>query len=256
MNADSDIAHPDLKTFSVEVLDPESGLFVSLTGGGNGAIMLGDDVIAAAPIPAGGLDPLSDGAPLSLETERGELEVEIGPAGEPIVFEGGLTGRREARLIEVKGKLVEGDRTIALDCSGVLHARTEEPAHGTLRRDLTVILADGGLLCVAAARPAGSDRHSEEEAVAAISHPGGYIEFEEALLSTEYDGAGRQHRATLELWPASDDVAVLHGAGTVVSGCTAKLASGVVNTALFRWSLDGHLGLGRYEITRPAKVAA
>ncbi|MDQ2621984.1 MAG: hypothetical protein M3Y45_02985 [Actinomycetota bacterium] len=246
----------DLKTFSVEVLDPESGLFVSLTAGGNGAIMLGDDVIGAAPIPAGGLDPLSAGAPLSLETEHGELEVEIGPAGDPILFEGGLTGRREARLIEVSGRLVEGDRTIELECAGVLHAREDEPPAGSTRRDLTVILADGGLLCVAAAGPVGSERHSEEESVAAISHPGGYLEFEEALISTEYDGAGRQYRASLELWPASGDVAVLHGAGTVISGCTARLPSGVVNTALFRWSLDGHLGMGRYEITRPVKDAA
>lgn len=246
----------DLKTFSVEVLDPESGLFVSLTAGGNGAIMLGEDVIAAAPIPAGGLDPLSIGAPLSLETERGELEVEIGPAGEPIVFEAELTGRREARLVEVKGRLVEGERRIDLDCAGVLHAREADPPPNSTRRDLTVILEDGGLLCVAAAGPAGSERHSEEEAVAAISHPGGYIEFDEVLLSTEYDGAGRQTRASLELWPATEHVAVLHGAGTAVSGCTAKLSSGVVNTALFHWSLDGHAGRGRYEITRPAGVPA
>lgn len=246
----------ELTASSVEVLDPESGLFVSLTAGGSGAIMLGEDVVAAAPIPAGGLDPLSAGAPLLLETERGRLEVELGPTGEPIVFAGELTGRREARLVEIEGELVEGDRTVRLDCSGVLHSRAEEPDAGSLRRDLTVILADGGLLCVATARPAGSDRHSEEEAVAAISHPGGYIEFEEALISTEYDEAGRQRRATLELWPATDQVAVLHGAGSVVTGCTAKLASGVVNTALFRWSLDGHLGMGRYEITRPAGTAA
>jgi hypothetical protein len=118
------------------------------------------------------------------------------------------------------------------------------------------VLSDGGLICVAAARDFEAGVHGDEEAVAAISHPGGYIEFEEALISTEYDGAGRQRRATLELWPESEDVAPLHGAGTVVSGCTAKVDGSRINTALFRWSLDGHTGLGRYEIRSETERAS
>jgi len=250
LNADPAEPAVDLTVFSVELVDPESGLFVSLTAAGNGAVVLDGDVIAAAPIPAGGLDPLSAGAPLSLETEHGSLEVELGPAGEPIAFAGGPTGRREARPVEIAGELVERGRTIPLRCPGVVHARAGGPEPGALRRDLTVMLADGGLLCVAATGPAGAG-HDDEETVAAISHPGGYIEFEEALVSTEYDGAGRQQRATLELRPESADIAVLHGAGSAIAGCTARLADGTVNTALFHWSLDGHEGLGRYEITRP-----
>lgn len=237
-----------MKTHSVEILDPESGLFVSLTNGGSGAIMIGDDVIAAAPIPEGGLDRLSDG-PLTLETDRGSLEVQIASEGEPIVFDGDLTGKREARLAGMSGTLVDQGKTVGLDCSGVLHSREDAGRPTELTRDLTMILADGGLICVATAASPGTTKHSEEEAVAAVSHPRGYIEFAEVLLSTEYDGAGRQVRATLELWPASDEIAVLSGAGSVVSGCTATVGARQINTALFRWSLDGHLGLGRYEIS-------
>ncbi|MDQ5894524.1 MAG: hypothetical protein QG596_785 [Actinomycetota bacterium] len=245
-----------MKTKSIEILDPESGLFVSLTAGGNGAIMLGEDVIAAAPIPGGGLDPLVDGAPLELETEHGELAVSIASTGEPISFDGELTGRREASLVETKGKLVHRGEEIDLDCRGVLHRRGEETSGGvSLTRDATIILSDGGLICVTSAAPEGDINHGDEETVAAITHPGGYIAFDEVLLSTEYDSAGRQRRATLELWPATDDVAALHGAGSVVTGCTAKIGGAIVNTALFRWSLDGHLGLGRYEVTRPTAVA-
>lgn len=239
-----------MKTSSIEIIDPESSLFVSLTNGGSGAIMLGQHVLAAAPIPENGLDRLSDG-PLELETERGSLAVEIESQGEPIAIEGSLTASREARLVRIRGELVEGERTIELDCPGVLHARSDsgEAALATgLSRELTIVLSDGGLICAATARESGSERHSSEEAVAAISHPGGYIEFEQVLLSTEYDEAGRQRRATLELWPESDEIAALHGAGTVISGCTAKVAGATINTALFRWSLDGHTGLGRYEI--------
>ncbi|MBN8866814.1 MAG: hypothetical protein J0H98_04620 [Solirubrobacterales bacterium] len=246
-----------VKTKSIEILDPESGLFVSLTAGGNGAIMLGEDVIAAAPIPAGGLDPLVDGSPLELETEHGSLAVQVASTGEPISFDGPFTGRREASLVEIKGELIDHGERIALDCNGVLHRREEDrPDTPRLSRDATIILADGGLICVASTAPDDRGHHGDEETVAAITHPGGYIEFDEVLLSTEYDAAGRQRRATLELWPATDEVAALHGAGTVVAGCTAKIDGQVVNTALFRWSLDGHLGLGRYEIARPVAVPA
>lgn len=245
-----------MKTKSIEILDPESGLFVSLTSGGNGAIMLGEDVIAAAPIPAGGLDPLVDGSPLELETEHGELAVSITSTGEPISFDGELTGQREASLVETRGKLVHRGEEINLDCRGVLHRKgDEDPAAAGLTRDATIILADGGLICVTSSAPGGDVNHGDEETIAAITHPGGYIAFDEVLLSTEYDSAGRQRRATLELWPATDEVAALHGAGSVVTGCTAKIGGKTVNTALFRWSLDGHLGLGRYEVTRPTAVA-
>lgn len=245
-----------MKTKSIEILDPESGLFVSLTAGGNGAVMLGDDVVAAAPIPVGGLDPLVDGAPLELETEHGELSVSVSSTGEPIRFNGELTGKREASLIETRGRLSHNGENFDLDCRGVLHRREDDsPESPHLTREATIILSDGGLICLASTAPGGDFNHGDEETVAAITHPGGYIEFDEVLLSTEYDSAGRQHRTTLELWPATDDVAALHGAGSAVTGCTAKIGGSVVNTALFRWSLDGHLGLGRYEITRPSEVA-
>jgi hypothetical protein len=244
-----------VKTSSIEIIDPESNLFVSLTSGGSGAIMLGQHVLAAAPIPADGLDRLSDG-PLELETERGSLSVSIESRGDPITIGGSLTGNREARLVRIRGELIEGERTIGLDCPGVLHSRAEPATAGTgLSRELTIVLSDGGLICVATAREPGSERHSAEESVAAISHPGGYIEFEQVLLSTEYDEAGRQRRATLELWPESDEIAALNGAGSAISGCTAKVAGARINTALFRWSLDGHTGLGRYEIRSPGDQA-
>jgi len=244
-----------LKTRSIEIVDPESELFVSLTAGGSGAIMLGQHVLAAAPIPEAGLDGLADG-PLELETERGSLSVAIESRGEPIVIEGELIGRRESRLVRIRGELVEGQRTIELDCPGVLHGREGGSAGPSLTRDLTVVLSDGGLVCVAAVRGEDSGVHGDEEAVAAISHPGGYIEFEQALISTEYNGAGRQRRATIELWPESEQIAALHGAGSVISGCTAKVGPARINTALFRWSLDGHTGLGRYEIRTATDVEA
>lgn len=236
---------------SIEVFDPGSGFFLSLTAGGNGAVMLAADVIAASPIPADGLNSFGDGTPLSLETERGQLELELSRTGEPIRFAGTLTGEREASRAEVRGTLTDNGTETPIGGHGVIHSAVRLPDPQALRRDLTVMLDEGGLLLVASAGPAGSWCHGEEETVAAISHPGGYLEFDRALVSTESDAAGRQQRASLELWPAAEDVAVLHGAGYSLAGCTARLSSATVNTAQFRWSLDGHAGTGRYELTRP-----
>lgn len=247
---------------SIEVFDPGSELFVSLTAGGGGTVILGSEVIAASPIPEDGLATFDPGTPLSLETERGELAVELEAEGEPIRLGGTLTGEWEIRRAVAHGLLSlepsgsgpsDRERQVRIDGHGVIHSASRLPSPRSLRRDLTVMLDEGGLLSVAAAGPEGSWCHGEEEVVAAISHPGGALEFGRALISTESDPAGRQQRATLELWPASEDVAVLHGAGHSIAGCTARLADAEVKTALFRWSLDGHLGSGRYELIRPRR---
>jgi len=236
---------------SVELLDREAGVYISLTAGGNGAVMLRGQVAAAAPIPDDGLAALGPGIPLTLETAQGELEVSFEPAGEPIRFDGPLVGERIVWPARAQGQLSEHGNTKAISGSGVIHTASRLPASGSLRRDVTVMLDDGGLLCIATAGRQGSHDHGEEDGVAALSHPGGHFDFERVLLSTETDAAGRQRRATIELKPDREDVAVLHGAGRSHCGCTARLPGGSVNTALFDWQVDGHTGTGRYELTRP-----
>lgn len=241
---------------SVELLDRESGVYISLTAGGNGAVMLRGQVAAAAPIPDDGLAALGPGTPLTLETAQGELEVSFEVAGEPIQLAGPLIGERTVWPARVQGRLSEHGDTKAISGPGVIHTASRLPAPGSLRRDLTVMLEDGGLLCVAVAGPEGASDHGQEEGAAALSHPGGYFAFGQVLLSTEADAAGRQRRATIELKPDRDNVAVLHGAGRSHCGCTARLPGGSVNTALFDWQLDGHSGTGRYELTRPNPEAS
>ena len=47
--------------------------------------------------------------------------------------------------------------------------------------------------------------HGEEEAAAWLLERRGTVTFGEALLSTQYDGAGDPTRAGLELWPEDED---------------------------------------------------
>jgi len=81
------------------------------------------------------------------------------------------------------------------------------------RRSIGIVFSDGGLLALTSALPPQGVEHGEEEIAAVLCDPDAApIEFEEALLSTEYGEDGVHRRATLELWLTADDARPLRGA--------------------------------------------
>jgi hypothetical protein len=121
-----------------------------------------------------------------------------------------------------------------------------------LRRSIGIVFSDGGLLAVTSALPAGAREHGEEEIAAVLCDPdAGPLAFEEALLSTEYGEDGVQRRASLELWPDTEDARPLRGAGTLISSASVKRGELNAEIAFFRWSVEGREGLGTYEVARP-----
>jgi hypothetical protein len=120
-----------------------------------------------------------------------------------------------------------------------------------LRRTIGIVFSDGGLLALTSTLPEGAVEHGEEEIAAVLCDPDAApVEFDEALLSTEYGEDGVQRRATLELWPDADDGRPLRGAGTLINSISVR--RGALNTeiAFFRWSVEGREGLGHYEVAR------
>ena len=73
-----------------------------------------------------------------------------------------------------------------------------------------------------------------------------------AALSTTYDDAGRQRRAGLELWRDEDSEYPRRAAGEVVCGTTFELGALRLDTAFFRWRMEGREGVGRYDLLRRA----
>lgn len=121
-----------------------------------------------------------------------------------------------------------------------------------LRRSIGIVFADGGLLALTSALPAGAGEHGEEEIAAVLCDPDGApVSFDEALLSTEYGEDGVQRRATLELWPNAEDGRPLRGAGTLISSSSVRRPGLSAEIAFFRWSVEGREGLGHYEVARP-----
>lgn len=121
-----------------------------------------------------------------------------------------------------------------------------------LRRSIGIVFSDGGLLAITSALPEGAREHGEEEVAAVLCDPdAGPLAFEEALLSTEYGEDGVQRRATLELWPQTEDAQPLRGAGALISSTSVERGSLNAEIAFFRWSVEGREGLGIYEVARP-----
>lgn len=120
-----------------------------------------------------------------------------------------------------------------------------------MRRSISVVFADGGLLALSAARPAGGRGHGDETVAAVLCGPDGApVDVSEALLSTEYGPDGVQRRATLELWLDGEEGAPVRGAGSLISASEISHPGLTGTIAFFRWALEGREGLGHYEILR------
>ena len=120
-----------------------------------------------------------------------------------------------------------------------------------VRRSIGIVFSDGGLLALTSTMPADGREHGDEEVAAVLSDPVGTPQtFEEALLSTEYGEDGVQRRATLELWPDTDELQPLRGAGTLIDAVEVKRDGFDSRIAFFRWSVEGREGLGTYEVSR------
>jgi hypothetical protein len=120
-----------------------------------------------------------------------------------------------------------------------------------LRRSIGIVFSDGGLLAITSSLPARAGEHGDEDVAAVLCDPDAApIQFDEALLSTEYGEDGVQRRVSLELWPDAEDSRPLRGAGTLISSVSVRRGSLNAEIAFFRWSIEGREGLGTYEVAR------
>lgn len=103
---------------------------------------------------------------------------------------------------------------------------------------------------------ASSAKHHADEAVAATLVTGGApIEVAEPLLSTTYDGDGRQRHAGLELWLDDEGGFPYRAAGEVLCGTTLDLGRLRLDAAFFAWRAEGRTGVGRYDVLRRSDAA-
>ncbi|MGB2711848.1 MAG: hypothetical protein WBC33_10060, partial [Conexibacter sp.] len=179
--------------------------------------------------------------------------------GEPVELGEGALGTSAAdlhgyeQLCRVSGHVRAGKRGWELDCRGQRGHQWGAPdwERIALARTLAVWLDDDRGIALAAMRPHAAAGHEQElvgaallgEQTATIADP---------RLSTTLNAAGCQRRAGLELWIGDESPIPLYGAGEAVCGTTLDLGRLRLDAAFFHWHVDGHSGVGRYDVLQRA----
>ena len=239
--------------------DPESGISATLRPYGSAVVWDHDEVLAASAEAEAQVEKSEAAANLRLELDGASLRLELAPLAAPLALGGEEPGAEALTVCRMLGELDAGGRTRSISCLGIRSdGGSGEGVDAALTRSIAVVFGDGGILALDAVRPRGAETHAEEEVIAAYADPEGIsTPFAETLLSTQYDGDGRQVRATLELW-SEEETAISRGrraAGTIVCGTSLALGERRLDLAIFRWSMDGTPGLGRYEVLSGAADA-
>jgi hypothetical protein len=119
-----------------------------------------------------------------------------------------------------------------------------------LTRSVGAWLDDGTGVVIACVRGPGAQSHADEATWAAVLDAQRVRRIDDPRLSTTTDAAGRQIRAGLELWADGDDEFTFRGTGEAVAGATLDLSGLRLDCAFFRWHVEGHTAIGRYDILR------
>lgn len=216
-----------------------AGLAWSLSGGGG--VLLNDGKFSA-----GGAAITSDRerARVELTVDGQSVEVGLAPRGDSVTGDGGAGSAEAAACMATVRRAGSGQ---SISCPGHATRWSSDPLEGAgVFRHLAIEAAEGALLIVTARGEPGAVGHSSERASAwLIDNTGALAEFEETLISTQYDGEGRPTRFGLELWPA-DEAPPTRVTASLLGGAE----SGHSWAGLFRCHTDGTEGPGGYLLWR------
>jgi len=217
--------------------------------------------VRAAGLSTGALSP-GPGWSVDFGGAHESFALELEALGEPGRVENPTPGREpddglgEDSLCRVRGSVQIADSVIDLDCLGqrVRSSQALDWRRVELTRQVSAWMDDGLAVSLTATRPDGARAHAEETVRALLveGRPPTSSLVSEARLSSTYDDAGRQRRASLELWPAEDSDFPRRVAGTVVCGTSLELGRLRLECAFFRWWMEGREGRGRYDVLRRA----
>jgi hypothetical protein len=238
----------------IELADTASGLRAWLGSGvpgiaDGGAVLIafqGDRLLAAGSSDSGAIELGDDSVHGDASVAGFSLQAQAGGAGE------GSSPRAGTAALEIRGG---GGDERTLECRAVFGELpvSADGAPADLLRSLTALPgADSSGLAAASSRSQGSTDHGAERIAAWLLDPqsGQARRVEEPLLSTQYDEAGVQSRAGLELWVGTEDHLPLRVAGVRRFDTPVELDGWRVSAAFFRWIVEGAETEGSYLIWR------
>jgi hypothetical protein len=211
----------------------ESGGLVMAEGAVSPAQVEFEDKPAAVRLRA-----YADDASVTAELRVHTLVLPAGPGAYP-----------DPRIGEAEVEFEQRCATRSIVCPAQVTRWSSDPLEGNdLVRHLALPLADDGELICVARRQTGATEHGDEEMgawrLSAEEETVG--EFEEVLLSTQYDRKGRPTRVGLELWPRGDELGAMRPAGVAIGAVETERCS----LALLDTSSEGYKGIGSYLIWR------
>ena len=126
-----------------------------------------------------------------------------------------------------------------------------DPTQGaSVFRHIAVEAAEGATIICTAIGAEGISGHAEEKSTGTLRSEGEEVDYEEALISTQYDGSGDPTRFGLELWPVDADQTTRAAATRVSASLLAGARSGDAWAGFFRCHTDGVEGFGTYLLWR------
>jgi hypothetical protein len=211
--------------------------------GDPGALLLagGEATPASFAIEQGG-----DAATLEVSAGDRTVECTLTPRSAPLALPA-PTASLSVSMCKAEARL-DGETVL---CTGEVGRWSDDPrASAAVFRQLVVEAGEDARLVVTARGERGAPGHGEEAASAWRLQGEAEIPFEEALISTQYDGAGRPTRFGLELWPQEADQSNRTGATRVAASLLGSVDVGSVWAGVFRCHADGTEGIGSYLLWR------
>ncbi len=176
------------------------------------------------------------------------------PAGSDVTRTGGMTGYEHLCRVSGTARVRGGDRRI--DCLGQRGHSWGSPDWDRIVLARTVgVWADAEHgVTLTSIRGATDGSHADEAIAATLFTPvddalAAPVAVFDPRLSTTTDAEDRQRRAGLELW-MDEDGYPLRAAGEVLCGTSLDLGRLRLDCAFFRWTFEGRVGVGRYDILR------
>lgn len=171
-------------------------------------------------------------------------------ADDPVARLGGMEGYEQ--LCSVTGTVRLGGRSITVQCLGQRGHLWGAPDWSKieLARTLTAWIGADRAVHLTAVRPAKAKHHDEEAITGFLIEDGAAQAIFDPRLSTGYDAELHQRRAGLELWMSEDGELARRAAGEAFCGTRLDLGDLRLDSAFFRWRMEGREGVGRYDLLR------
>lgn len=177
-------------------------------------------------------------------------------ADEPVTRIGGMEGYEQ--LCNVTGNVRIGGRSVAVRCLGQRGHLWGAPdwSRIELARALSAWMGPDRAVHLTAVRPTKA-KHHDEEIVAGFLIDGGEPQaIFDPRISTSYDAEMHQRRAGLELWMEEEGGMARRAAGEAFCGTRLDLGELRLDSAFFRWRMEGREGVGRYDLLRRVDAGA